>query len=146
MKIFALLVSIFVATAANAADHLVYEVAESYWEKNPEARFAVNKDKTETFVMFTTTSVAQDPRREIKHDTKVKVDGLEIRDSNKITLDKDGALVECANVFTRGVSIFRYNKVVETGCTLKVTTVRKPFSDGVRIRKMRVHQVFLVTK
>lgn len=146
MKKFALLISLLAFGAAHAAEHLVYEVAESYWLQNPEASLAVNKAKDQAFVSFTTVSYEQEPHQEIKHETKVNVEGLSIRDGKTIQLDKDGALVDCANVFTRGISIFRYNKVVETGCTVKVKTVKKVFNDNGYTRKMRVHQVFIVTK
>ena len=146
MKLFVLALSLLTFGAAHAGEHLVYEVAESYWLQNPEASLSVNKAKTEAFVSFRTVTIETEPHQEIKHETKVNVEGLAIRDGKTIQLDKDGALVDCATVETRGISIFRYNKVTETGCTVKVKTVRKVFNDNGYTRKMRVHQVFILTK
>lgn len=147
MKLFALVFSLLAFSAAHASSKvLVYEVAESYWKQNPDASFSVNKVKDNAFVNFTTETIEHDPHRVIRNETKVAVPGLSIRDGKTIQLDHEGALVDCANVETRGISVFRWNKVIETGCTVKVETVRKVFNDNGYTRKMRVHQVFIVVK
>ncbi|WPU67112.1 hypothetical protein [Peredibacter starrii] len=147
MKLFALVFSLLAFSAAHASSKvLVYEVAESYWKQNPDASFSVNKMKSDAFITFTTETIEQDPHRVIKNETKVAVPALSIRDGQTIQLEQEGSLVDCATVQTRGVSVFRWNKVTETGCTVKVETVRKVFNDNGYTRKMRVHQVFIVVK
>lgn len=147
MKIFALIFSLLAFSAAHASSKvLVYEVAESYWKTDPDAFFSVNKMKDEAIVKFTTRTVEHDPYREVRNETKVVVPGLSIRDGKTIQFDHEGALVDCATVTTHGVSVFRWNKVTETGCNVKHEIVRKVFNDNGYTRKMRVHQVFIVVK
>ena len=147
MKLFALVFSLLAFSAAHASSKvLVYEVAESYWKQNPDASFSVNKMKSDSFISFTTETIENDPHRVIKNETKVAVPGLSIRDGQTIQFEHEGSLVDCATVQTRGVSVFRWNKVTETGCTVKLETVRKVFNDNGYTRKMRVHQVFIVIK
>ncbi|WPU67110.1 hypothetical protein [Peredibacter starrii] len=150
MKMLAVSLSLLFVSAANAS--MVLEVPTDHWAERNEAKFEVNKEQGRAWV----TLMQIQPRRgghksagpgEFARETRAKVPGMSYDEASKsIVLDQDGRIVECATVRTRGVSIFKYDKITPTGCKLIVKKAKKAQDDGFRTRYISVTQVHLIAE
>lgn len=151
MKMLAVSLSLLFVSAANAS--MVLEVPTDVWAKRNEAKFEVNKEQGRAWV----TLMQIEPRQgghhksagpgEFVRETRAKVPGMSFdAASSAVVLDQDGRLVECATVRTRGVSIFKYDKITPTGCKLIVKKAKKAVDDGFRTRYVDVTQVHLIAE
>lgn len=150
MKKFALSLSLLLVSAANAS--VVLEVPTDVWAKRNEAKFEVNKEQGRAWVTLMQIEPRHGGRKtagpgEFARETRAKVPGMSFdAASSAIVLDQEGRLVECATVRTRGVSIFKYDKITPTGCKLIVKKAKKAVDDGFRTRMMDVTQVHLIAE
>lgn len=148
MKKLALSLGLLMCSGVYASETLIMEVPGFFMRSESNAKFEVNKEMGRAWVTLV-TSERQGSRREDRYDreTRGKVEGLSFdASSSAIVYDHEGALHECAKVVTRGRSIFRYNKIIPTGCQLRVKQTRKPHDDGYHTTMRDVTQVFLITK
>lgn len=147
MKKLALSLCLLSFSAAHAAESLVMEVPDSFWQSESKAKFEINKELGRAWVTLVTTENRGSRRDRFDRETKQTVPGLSYdAASRSIVFDHEGALHECATVSTRGRSIFRYDKIIPTNCTLKVKKAKKLIDDGYHMRKINVIQVHLITK
>lgn len=145
MKKLAIFFSLFVMASAHASSMVVLEIPTSHWTTGNEVVFEVNKEQGRAWVALFAQQGRRNERR--YHEHRARVPGLYFDASlSKIMLEKDGGLVECANVRTRGRSIFRHDKITPTGCQLKVKKVKKYIDDGYRGYRVDMTQVLLVTR
>ncbi|WP_408096092.1 hypothetical protein ACJVC5_13705 [Peredibacter sp. HCB2-198] len=149
MKTLALSLSLLFVSAANAS--VILEVPTDFWTDRSEAKFEVNKGQGRAWVTFMQIERMRGGHKsanaETVRETPIKVPGMSYdAASQAIVLEQEGRLIECATVRTRGVSIFKYDKITPTGCKLVVKQAKKPYDDGFRTRYLKVTQVHLITE
>ncbi|WP_408096093.1 hypothetical protein ACJVC5_13710 [Peredibacter sp. HCB2-198] len=149
MKFLTLAFALFCIAEVKAAETVVLEVPKNSWARDLKAEFEVNKENGRAWVnlnyreQFGGSGSRRDaPQMSIS----TRVSGLSYdAASMNIVFEQDGVLTECASVRTRGVSIFRHDKITMTGCKLKVKHVKKMVDNGYEIRKEDRTQVLLIT-
>lgn len=147
MKKLALSLGLLMCSGVYASETLIMEVPGFFMRSESKAKFEVNKEMGRAWVTLVTTENQGARRDRYERETRGKVEGLSFdASSSAIVYEVDGALHECAKVVTRGRSIFRYNKIIPTGCQLRVKETRKPHDDGYHTTMRDVTQVFLITK
>lgn len=147
MKKLALSLGLLLCSGVYASETLIMEVPGLFMRSVSKAKFEVNKEMGRAWVTLVTTENHGRRSDRYERETRGKVEGLSFdASSSTIVYDHEGAFHECAKVITRGRSIFRYNKIIPTGCQLRVKETRKPHDDGYRTTMRDVTQVFLITK
>lgn len=140
MKKLALSFALLLVSSAHAS--VVLETGTVSMSHKTEAKFEINRKNDTAWVVLQQTVRKQGGRgdvREIVYEEKANVEGLSFdAATNTIVLVKDGALLECATVELRGISIFRYNKITPTGC--KLVTKRVPRANS-RFTNTQVHLI-----
>lgn len=140
MKKLALSLSLLLVSAAHAG--VVLETGTVASSFRTEAKFEINRANDTAWVVLQQTVRKHGGRgdvRDIVYEEKANVEGLSFdAATNTIVLVKDGALLECATVQLRGISIFRYNKITPTGC--KLVTKRVPRTNS-RFTNTQVHLI-----
>lgn len=143
--VFAMLMS-----SAYAAEIKVLDVPD-YSRSTVTSRFQINRELGRAWAEFEVRDPMmhrdRGPQSQRSDYYRKQVPGLSFDASRGvIMLDTEGQQFECASVVKRGRSIFRYNKITNTGCTFVSKHVTVEEDDGFEIRRSRRLQVFLVTK
>ena len=140
MKKLVLCLSLFVFSVAHAS--MILETPTKAMAHKTKAKFEINRANDTAWVVLEQTVHQRRGRGEshdVTYETKAMVPGLSFDSATStIVLEQDGALVECATVELRGISIFRYNKITPNGCKLVVKRVDRPNS---RFTNTQVHLI-----
>lgn len=144
MKLIVLTLVFFLWSAARASENIVIEIPAPFWQTEARASFEINRDLGRAWVSIKTwdRSMARRDRSYGKY--REQVPGLSFdKATSAIVLDQDGAITSCANVSSRGRSIFRYDHITPTNCVLRVKKIMKEVDNGYRVRKIEMIQVIL---
>ena len=140
----ALVLSLALLTVSAVQASVVLETPTIPMSTRTEARFQINRAKETAWIQLRQTvhhTRGHGESYDEVHETVANVEGLSFDETtNTIVLVKDGALVECATVQLRGISIFRYNKITPTNCKLTTKRVKR---ENSRFTNTQVH---LITK
>jgi hypothetical protein len=143
MKRLLLVIALTLASVAQAAEMKLLDIASSSFHGDAQARFNVNLQLGRAWVETTVT----DHSFEQEDVYRSQVAGLSFdQELNAIVLEREGQLIECAEVTMRGRSVLRHTRIRPTNCSLESRFVTVMVDDGFTIKKQRRLQVFLVTK
>lgn len=146
MKLIVLTLVFFLWSLARADENVVIEIPAPYWRTQTKTMFEINRLEGRAWVAIEAYDASMARRDRFYSHYRKKVPGLSFdKEHSKITLERDGAITECATVESRGRSIFRYDHITNTQCELKVKKVIKEIDNGFEIRKIEMIQVLLKT-
>lgn len=142
MKALVLSLALLAVSAAHA--EVVLETPTKPMATRTEAKFQINRTTETAWIVLKQTVRHMRGHGESYdevHEVTANVPGLSFDETtNAIVFVKDGALMECAKVELRGISIFRYNKITPTNCKLVTKRVKR---ENSRFTNTQVH---LITK
>lgn len=144
MKLIVLTLVFFLWSLARASETIVMEIPAPYWQTDATATFEINRETERAWVSIKAWDRSMAPRDRSYAYFRERVPGLSFdKAASTIVLNQEGAITSCANVFSRGRSIFRFDQVVPTGCQLKIKKIMKEVDTGYEIRRVEMMQVLL---
>lgn len=143
-QLFLSLVLIFTCSAEAAEIKVLDVAARSSYHVEPQ--FKVNKELGRAWVQLVWTPLFQAPRDRIKDIVRAKIEGLFFDlNSSTIQLEHEGQNIECAQVISRGRSIFRHDRILSKDCKLEIREVTATLDNGYETIKQKRLHVYLIT-
>ncbi len=134
-----ILLSLVLSLGLQAKSIKIYQDYKS--GDHSSAVFEINKDLGRAWVKLTETTYGDDGG---DTKTRIKVSGLSFdKERSVIVLENEGQLVDCAEVYETGRSIFRMTKIRNLNCSLKTQVVKIDVDNGFEIKKVYQLQVIL---
>jgi hypothetical protein len=125
----------------------ILEKTTFFNESVSTVEFEVNKDLGRAWVNISIDEFYGEPDSNNTQVFRQKIDGLSFdHQTASIVLDRDGQLHECAQLTTKGRSIFRHTFIKNTGCEFHSKLVTVDYDNGFEIKRINKIQVFLIVK
>jgi hypothetical protein len=139
MKSLLVFIFLFFTFGLQAKSIKVYETY--HYSDAYKAEFEVNKELGRAWIKFIETTYGEDGG---DNKSRFKVPGLSYdTERSVITLDHEGRLIDCAEVYDSGRFIFRMTKIRNLNCSLKTQVVKVQEDNGFEIRTVKKVQVLL---
>lgn len=143
MKSFLLSTMLLISGLLHAEDMKIFEI-DNNTDKVVSSEFAINKELDRAWVEITVSERFGDPDDMHTKSYRQKVEGLRYDSaSGNIVLDKDGQIIECAAVKTRGISFLKHDNIENSNCSFLSQNLKVGIDDGFVIKKQKQTHVFL---
>jgi hypothetical protein len=140
MKTFIAALTLVLSLSSQAKSVKIYEDRKD--GDHASAQFQVNKELGRAWVLLTETTYGEEGSGDST--TRIKVPGLSFdAERSMIVFENEGQIIDCAEVYNSGRSIFRMTKIRDLNCSLTTQVARVSVDDGFEIKKQVILLVFL---
>lgn len=147
MKNLLLVVSMFMMGSAFAGEITVFDKSsyEIGYNVTVSQEFVVNEEMGRAWIEF---SVSDSDPDSTSDEYRTKLDGLSFdTNTSSIVLEHEGQLVTCANVVTKGRSVFKTRVIKPTGnCAFKGEWRTIVYDDGYEMKKTHRYSVKMIVR